>query len=56
MSKQRVLTIGLDGDEESLEQRFMEAGERNAFDVVPTLCELLGAPPPEGLSGASLLS
>jgi hypothetical protein len=33
-----------------------ECGVRSAFDVVPTLCELLGEPPPEGLSGASLLS
>ena len=33
-----------------------ERGVRSAFDVAPTLCELLGEPPPEGLSGASLLS
>lgn len=33
-----------------------DQGIRSAFDVVPTLCELLGEPPPEGLSGASLLS
>ena len=31
-------------------------GVRSAFDVVPTICELLGEPPPEGLSGDSLLS
>ena len=36
----------------------MEAGDRgvrSSFDVVPTLCELLGETPPDGLSGASLL-
>ncbi len=33
-----------------------DRGVRSAFDVVPTLCELLGEPPPEGLSGISLLS
>jgi predicted AlkP superfamily phosphohydrolase/phosphomutase len=33
-----------------------DRGVRSAFDVVPTLCELLGEPTPEGLSGASLLS
>jgi predicted AlkP superfamily phosphohydrolase/phosphomutase len=31
-----------------------DRGVRSSFDVVPTLCELLGEPP-EGLSGASLL-
>jgi predicted AlkP superfamily phosphohydrolase/phosphomutase len=30
-------------------------GVRSSFDVVPTLIELLGASPPPGLSGASLL-
>ena len=36
----------------------MEAGDRgvrSSFDVVPTLFELLGEPPPHGLSGDSLL-
>ncbi|HEX8191021.1 MAG TPA: hypothetical protein VF586_21865 [Pyrinomonadaceae bacterium] len=36
-----------------------DRGVRSAFDVAPTLCELLGERPPEGLkgfSGASLLS
>jgi predicted AlkP superfamily phosphohydrolase/phosphomutase len=33
-----------------------DRGVRSAFDVAPTLCDLLGEPPPEGLSGASLLS
>jgi len=32
-----------------------ERGVRSTFDVVPTLVELLGARPPAGLSGASLL-
>lgn len=31
-------------------------GVRSSFDVVPTLFELLGEPPADGLSGASLLS
>lgn len=33
-----------------------DRGTRSSFDVVPTLCALLGEPPPEDLSGASLLS
>jgi predicted AlkP superfamily phosphohydrolase/phosphomutase len=33
-----------------------DRGVRSSFDVVPTLCDLLGEPPPDGLSGASLLS
>lgn len=33
-----------------------DGGIRSSFDVVPTLFELLGEPPPEGLSGSSLLS
>ena len=32
-----------------------DRGVRSSFDVVPTLCELLGEPAPEGLSGDSLL-
>jgi predicted AlkP superfamily phosphohydrolase/phosphomutase len=32
-----------------------DKGIRSSFDVVPTLFELLGEPPPDGLSGASLL-
>jgi predicted AlkP superfamily phosphohydrolase/phosphomutase len=32
-----------------------DQGVRSAFDVAPTICELLGETPPEGLSGASLL-
>jgi len=32
-----------------------DRGVRSSFDVAPTLCELLGERPPEGLSGASLL-
>ncbi|MBV9928474.1 MAG: alkaline phosphatase family protein [Acidobacteria bacterium] len=32
-----------------------DRGVRSSFDVAPTLCELLGEVPPEGLSGASLL-
>jgi hypothetical protein len=32
-----------------------DRGVRSAFDVAPTLCELLGEAPPDGLSGASLL-
>ena len=31
-----------------------DRGVRSSFDVVPTLCELLGEPP-EGVSGSSLL-
>lgn len=34
----------------------VDRGVRSAFDVVPTLFELLGEPLPGGLSGASLLS
>jgi hypothetical protein len=33
-----------------------EYGTRSAYDVVPTLCELLGHPSLEGLSGGSLMS
>jgi predicted AlkP superfamily phosphohydrolase/phosphomutase len=33
-----------------------EYGTRSAYDVVPTLFELLGRPPLEGLSGSSLMS
>jgi arylsulfatase A-like enzyme len=33
-----------------------DRGVRSSFDVVPTLCELLGEPAPQGLSGDSLLS
>jgi predicted AlkP superfamily phosphohydrolase/phosphomutase len=32
-----------------------DRGVRSSFDVVPTLCELLGEPVPSGLSGDSLL-
>lgn len=32
-----------------------ERGVRSAFDVAPTICELLGEPPPDGMSGESLL-
>jgi predicted AlkP superfamily phosphohydrolase/phosphomutase len=32
-----------------------DRGVRSSFDVVPTLCELLGEKPPEGISGDSLL-
>jgi predicted AlkP superfamily phosphohydrolase/phosphomutase len=32
-----------------------DRGVRSAFDVAPTLCVLLGEPPPDGLSGASFL-
>jgi predicted AlkP superfamily phosphohydrolase/phosphomutase len=32
-----------------------DRGVRSSFDVVPTLCKLLGETPPEGVSGYSLL-
>jgi predicted AlkP superfamily phosphohydrolase/phosphomutase len=32
-----------------------DRGVRSAFDVAPTVCEMLGERPPEGLSGDSLL-
>ncbi len=33
-----------------------DRGARSTFDVVPTLIELVGASPPPGLSGTSLLA